>query len=178
LGLRVSGKLAPEAVKPGPDRDDALTVTAAAPVEDRVSVCAAGVFNATSPKSTLVVLRLSVAAALSCRAKVSDTPPALAVSVADSVEFAGETVAVKLALLAPAATLTEDGTLTNELLLDKLTVNPPLAAAAFSVTAQLSVPDPVIELLVQFSALSTGTPVPLRLTLTGDPVNELLVSVS
>jgi hypothetical protein len=125
-----------------------------------------------------VVLRLSVAAALSCRAKVSDTPPALAVSVADSVEFAGETVAVKLALLAPAATLTEDGTLTNELLLDKLTVNPPLAAAAFSVTAQLSVPDPVIELLVQFSALSTGTPVPLRLTLTGDPVNELLVSVS
>jgi hypothetical protein len=67
---------------------------------------------------------------------------------------------------------------TAELLLARLTVNPPLAAAAFSVTVQLSVPAPVIEPFVQLSALNTGNPVPLRLTTVEDPVEELLVRVS
>ena len=75
-----------------------------------------------------------------------------------------ETVAVKAAVVAPAATVTVAGTATDELLLARLTVNPPVAAAAFSVTVQLSVPAPVIEPLVQLSPLSIGTPVPLRLT--------------
>ena len=50
--------MAPEAVNPDPVRDEALIVTAVVPVEDRVSVCAAVVLTATSPKSTLVELRL------------------------------------------------------------------------------------------------------------------------
>jgi hypothetical protein len=57
-------------------------------------------------------------------------------------------------------------------------VKPPLAAAAFSDTVQLSVPAPVMDPLLQRSALSTGTPVPLRLTTVEDPVEELLVKVS
>jgi len=87
-------------------------------------------------------------------------------------------VAVKLAVVEPAATVTEPGTVTVELLLARLTVNPPVAAAAFRVTVQLSVPDPVNELLVQLSPLSTGTPVPLRPTTVKVPPEELLVRVS
>jgi hypothetical protein len=68
-----------------------------------------------------------------------------------------DTVAVKLAVVAPAATVTLAGTTTAELLLARLTANPPLGAAAFSVTVQLSVPAPVIDPLAQVSALNTGT---------------------
>jgi hypothetical protein len=60
-----------------------------------------------------------------------------------------DTVAVKLAVVDPAATATDAGTVTAELLLARLTANPPLGAAAFSVTEQLSVPAPVIDELVQ-----------------------------
>jgi hypothetical protein len=67
-----------------------------------------------------------------------------------------DTVAVKLAVVDPAATVTEAGTVTAELLLARLTANPPLGAAAFSVTVQLSVPAPVIDPLAQVSALNTG----------------------
>jgi hypothetical protein len=63
-------------------------------------------------------------------------------------------------------------------LLARLTANPPLAAAASNVTVQLSVPVPVIDPLVQLSALSTGTPAPLRLMVVEVPVEELLVMVS
>ena len=81
-------------------------------------------------------------------------------------------------MVEPAATVTEAGTVTDELLLARLTVNPPVAAAAFSVTVQLSVPGSGDEPLVQLSALSTGTPVPLRLTAVEVPLEELLVRVS
>jgi hypothetical protein len=43
---------------------------------------------------------------------------------------------------------------------------------------QLSVPAPVIELLVQLNPLSTGTPVPLRLTAVDVPVDASLVIVN
>jgi hypothetical protein len=89
-----------------------------------------------------------------------------------------ETVAEKLALVAPAATVTEAGTDADELLLDRPTLNPPLAAAAFSVTVQASVPDPVMEELVQLSEFRTGTPTPLRLTEVEEPVEELLDKLS
>jgi hypothetical protein len=88
------------------------------------------------------------------------------------------TVAEKLALLDPAATVTDAGTVIAELLLDRLTVNPPVAAAALSVTVQLSVPVLFIEPLAQLNPVSTGTPVPLRFTIVELPVDELLVSVS
>jgi hypothetical protein len=68
-----------------------------------------------------------------------------------------ETVAVALAVVAPAATVTDAGTVTSELLLAKLTVKPPVGAAVFRDTVQLSVPEPVIDPLVQLRALSVGT---------------------
>ena len=103
---------------------------------------------------------------------------ALAVRVAVCAELTGATVAVNVALLAPAATVTEPGTVTLELLLERLTANPPVAALAFSVTVQLSVPAPVMELPEQLSALSTGTPDPLRLITVDVPLEELLVRVT
>jgi hypothetical protein len=65
-------------------------------------------------------------------------------------------VAVKLAVVDPAATVTEAGAVTAELLLATLTANPPLGAAAFSVTVQLSVPAAVIDALAQFNPLKVG----------------------
>jgi hypothetical protein len=64
--------------------------------------------------------------------------------------------AVKLLVEAPAATLTLAGTATAELLLATLTANPPLGAAAFRVTVQLSVPAPVIDELPQLSPVNSG----------------------
>ena len=89
-----------------------------------------------------------------------------------------DTVAEKLALVAAAATVTEAGTVTAELVLDRFTVNPPLAAAELSDTVQESVPAPVIDELVHVSPVSTGAPVPLRVTWDDEPVEELLARVS
>jgi hypothetical protein len=69
-------------------------------------------------------------------------------------------VAVKLPVVAPAATVTLAGTVTEELLLAKPTANPALAAGTFSVTVQLSVPAPVTDDLPQWSPLNSAVPVP------------------
>jgi hypothetical protein len=89
-----------------------------------------------------------------------------------------KTVAVKLAVVAPAATVTDAGTVTAELLLVRLTANPPLAAATFSVTVQLSVPALVIDALLQVKPLNAGVPEPLRLITVDVPLDELLVKVN
>jgi hypothetical protein len=127
----------------------------------------------------LVALILSVGTPLpNCSKKVFAVLPALAVKVAVCDVLTAVTVAVKLAVAAPEATLTLTGTVTAELLLATLTAKPPVAAAAFNVIVQLSVPAPVIDPLVQLIALSTGTPLPLRLTTVDVPVEELLVIVN
>ena len=78
----MSGKVAPETEKPVPATVAALTVTAAVPVEDRVTDWVAGEFVKTSPKPMLVALMLSVGMPVpSCRAEVCATPPALAVNM-------------------------------------------------------------------------------------------------
>jgi hypothetical protein len=101
-----------------------------------------------------------------------------AVNIAVCAVLTAVTVAAKLAVVAPAATDTDPRTVTAVLLLPTLTTNPPVAAAAFTVTVQLSVPAPVIEPLEQVSPVKTGTPVPLRLTTFDVPVDELLVTVN
>jgi len=155
--VRVSGKLTPEIVKPDPLTAAALMVTEAVPVELNVSDCVVAVFTATVPNDKLLELTPSVETfAPSDNEKVSSSPPAFAVSVATWADPTAATVAVKDALEAPAATVTEDGTTTDELLLVKATANPPLAAAAFNVTVQLSVPAPVIEPLVQLKPVNVG----------------------
>jgi hypothetical protein len=85
---------------------------------------------------------------------------------------------VKIAVVEPAATVTVAGTVTAALLLATPTVNPPLAAAAFNVRVQLSVPAALNDPVLQLRPLSTGTPVPLRLIRVEVPLAELLVSVN
>ena len=85
------------------------------------------------------------------------------------------------ALVAPAGTVTALGTVTAELLLDRFTISPPLGAEALSVTAQASVPDPVMAPLLQDSALNAAgvaVPDPLRPITAELPVDELLAMVS
>jgi hypothetical protein len=86
-------------------------------------------------------------------------------------------VAEKAVLAVPAATTTETGTVTEELLLARLTVKPPVAAAVFSVTVQASVAEPVIDEFAQAMALSTGRPAPVRLMAALGLVEELLLTV-
>jgi hypothetical protein len=179
LGFSVSGKVAPETVKPAPLIASALTLTAAAPVELSVTVCVAAVFTGSLPNVKVVALTVSVGTvAPSCSAKVFDTLFALAVSVTVVAVLTAVAVAVNVALLDPAATVTDAGMVTAVLLLARLTASPPVAAAAFNETVQLSVPAPVIDPLVQVSPVNTGTPVPVSVTAVEVPVEELLVSVS
>jgi hypothetical protein len=113
-----------------------------------------------------------------------ESVPEVAVKVVACVVVTDAMVAEKAALEALAGTVTVAGKVTAASLLERLTFNPPLPAAALSVTVQASVPEPVIELLAQESALSVpGTigadvPVPLRLITADGLVAELLVRVS
>lgn len=81
-------------------------------------------------------------------------------------------VAVKVPVDALAGTVIEDGTVTAELLLARLTNSPPAGAGVPRLTVQVSVPAPVIELLAHEIALSPDVPVPLMLTVML-PVEEL-----
>jgi hypothetical protein len=105
-------------------------------------------------------------------------PPALAVSVAVCAVLTVETAAWKLALVAPAATVTEAGTVTAVELLDRLTTWPPVGAAAFNVTVQLSFAALVSEALAHVRLLGIACPVPLRAIAELVPVEELLVRVT
>jgi hypothetical protein len=133
----------------------------------------------TLPNANVEALTPSVGTlAPSCSAKVFALLPALAVRVTFCDVLTELTVAVNPALVCPAGILMEAGTVTAELLLERPTVKPPLAAAVFSVAVQLSVPAPVMEPLEQVNPVSTGTPVPLNVMEVVAPVDELLVRVS
>lgn len=157
----------------------AVTVTAPVPVDFSVTVCVVAALTFSVPKEMLAALKPSVGtAAPRLMPNVSFTLPALAVTVSDCPVLTAATVAENVAVADPAATVTEEGTVTAELLLASFTANPPVAAAAFSVTVQESVPDPEKAELVHVSPLSTGMPVPLRLTAVEFPVDESEASVS
>ena len=93
-----------------------------------------------------------------------------------------EAVAWNPALVAPAATVTDVGTVRAELLLARFTVMPPLAAAEFKLTEQESDANSSTELLLQVSEMragaSVGNPVPSRLITAVGSVAALLVTVS
>lgn len=165
----------------------ALIVTGAVPVDASVKDCVEVTFNATSPKGTLLALMLNVEVpGFNCNAKLSVTVPALAVNVAVWAVLTAETLAVKPVLVDPAGIVTVAGTVAAALLLDRLTVNPPLCAAAVKVSMHESVLVPVMLPLLQESALNAGiglpeepdVPVPPRFTTAVDPVEELLLMVS
>jgi hypothetical protein len=166
-------------VYPDPATAAALTFTGAVPVDVSVSDCVAAVPTFTFPNDKFDALMPNFGTVEpNCRANVSAAPPALAVSVTVVGVLTDVTLAVKLALVAPDATVTEAGIVTAVLLLARLTAKPPLGAAAFSVTVQLSVPAAENDPLVQLRPPNIGTPVPLRFTAVEVPVEELLVSVS
>lgn len=157
-------------VKPGPVIVAALIVTGAAPVDVIVTERVTGAFSATLPKVTLVALMLSVEfAAFNSRAKLVVTFPALALSFTACAVDTGNAFAVNWAVVALAITVTVAGAETAVLLLDKLTLKPPTGAGPLIVTVQAFVPDPVMDALLQETALSctglwaSATPVPLRM---------------
>jgi hypothetical protein len=81
-------------------------------------------------------------------------------------------------LVAVAGTVTEPGTATELLLLARLTVRPPVGAAPDRLTVHTSASDPVIEVLLQETALTVGItamPAPPMLTVA---VGALLVIVT
>jgi hypothetical protein len=182
LGFKVTGKVAPDIVKPVPDNVAALMVTGAVPLEVSVTGNVVGVFTVTLPNARLAGLMVNVGtAAFNCRAKVFDTPPVLAVRVTDCAVVTEVTVAVNPALVALAGTTTVAGTVTAVLLLLSPTLTPPLPAAELSVTVQLSLPAPVSDALLQDTELNvpaTAVPVPLSPISAVPLVDELLWIVS
>lgn len=154
----------------------ALTVTAEVPVDDRVKVCVEGVLTLTLPNDRLEELTLSeIEAACNCTPADAEMPVALADTVTACATFTAETVAEKLPLVAPAANAIEAGTTKAELLLLRLTFNPPVGTIALVDTVQLSVPAPVIVELLQLNWDSLGTPLPFSPILFKDASDELLV---
>ena len=156
----MAGNVPPDTENPVPVTVAELTVTAAVPTDLSVTGWVVGVLITTVPKDTLVALTLSVAVppvvGFSCSENVFETPFAVAVRVTACVVLTAATVAVKFAVVALLDTVTEPGTVTTLLLLERLTLTPPLPAALLSVTVHASVPAPVIEALVQDNALTVG----------------------
>jgi hypothetical protein len=151
-------------------------MSCAVPDDVIVTDCVVAIFKSSIPKFTLAVLRLSAAfTAFSCTAYVLETPPAVAVSVAVCAVFTAVAVAVKGALEDPAATVTEAGTVTALLLLDRLTTVA-LVPAAVSVTVHASVAAPVSQALLHETPLNCGCPDPLSAIV--PPLGALLAIVT
>ena len=104
--------------------------------------------------------------------------PDVAVRVTDCALVTAATLAVNAALVAVAGTVIEEGTVTALLLLASDTLTPPVGAEPDRLTVHASARDPVIELLLQDTALTVGAtlvPVPLRVTVA---VGALLAMVN
>ena len=167
-GFNVAGKLPPETENPVPVIDAELMVTATLPLEVIVTDFDTAVPTATLPNDSEVALRLKAAvAALSCSETDRELLPLVAVNVTDCAPVTEAAFAVNAALVAPAATVTEPGTVTALPLLARETLRPPVGAAPDKLTVQVSASAPVMEVLLQDTALTVGVtvvPVPLRLT--------------
>jgi hypothetical protein len=134
-------------------------VTGAVPVEVKTTGRVDDFPTYTFPKLMLVVLVLMLrvgTAAFNCSEKLFEILLAVAVNVTDCAELTANAFAVKLTLVALADTITDDGTVTPALLLERFTSIPPLGAELLSATVQASVPAPVIDALLQETALSVG----------------------
>ena len=162
----MAGNVAPETEKPAPVTEPAFTVTATVPEDVKVTDFVTAVFSATLPNDRAVALTFSVGvAAFNCRANPLEAPPALAEIVADCAVVTDATVALNDALADAAGTVTEAGTVTALLLLERLTAIPPVGADPLNVTVHASVPAPVIDEVPQETVLTVGAvdaPVPLK----------------
>jgi hypothetical protein len=186
-GFKVAGRLIDETEKPLPVTATEFTVTAAVPVELSVTVWVVERFTTTDPNEMLVAFSVSVdVAAFSCSETVLEELPDVAVRVADCALLTEATLAVNDALVVVAGTVIELGTVTMLLLLERLTLWPPVGAEPDKLTVHVSASAPVMEVLLQDTALTVGVtvvPVPLRLTvavgalleIVNCPVSELAV---
>jgi len=177
-GFNVAGRLTAEAEKPAPDTVNEFTVTGAVPLEVRVTVCVVELFTITVPNATLVAFRVSAGvAAFSCSETAFEVLPVVAVRVTDCALVTEATFAVNVALVAVAGTVTELGTATALALLPRLTLRPPVGAEPDKLTVHESVSDPVMEVLLQLTALTVGAtvvPVPLRPTVAVGALLEIV----
>ena len=176
--MRVRGKDAPEFVKPAPERVAELTVTGALPVEERVSDWVVAVLIPMLPKAMLVALIVRVGTeATNWMGNFTLAEPAEAVKVAVCAVETEAAAAVKVALAEPAGTAIEAGMVTAAMLLARVTAKPPAGAGVFSVTVQMSVPEPVMEALAQESPVRVAVPVPVRLIADGLPAELLTMEI-
>ncbi len=175
----MAGSEPPEKEKLAPLTAAELTVTGAVPVELNVIGCATGVFTIRCQTHTDVAFTVKAeVAAFSCRETVLEALPVVAVSVATCAVLTAAAFAMNAALVAVAGTDTEPGTMTELLLLARLTFRPPVGAAPDKLTVHASASDPVMEVLLQETALTVGvtaTPAPLKLIVA---VGALLVIVT
>ena len=150
----MTGKFPPETVKPVPEIESELMVTATVPLEVRVTDLVAAVPTATLPNESEVALRLKAGvAAFSCNAKLCEELFSLAVIVAVCDVLTEFTDAVNEAVDAPGTTDTLVGTVTALLLLRSVTFKPLDGAGELRDTVQAVVAAPVNELLAQANAL-------------------------
>ena len=88
---------------------------------------------------------------------VLEAPLLVAVTTTAVLEETAPAVARNTALVDPAATVTEAGTVSAALLSESATTRPPVGAAALRVTVQEVVPPAVTEVGAQESVLGTGS---------------------
>jgi hypothetical protein len=144
-------------------------LTAAVPVDVNVSDFVTDVFTATLPNERLVALTVSVGTGgFNCNANVFERllEVAVRVTVCDAVNE--DTVATKLALVALSATVTDAGTVTVLLLLERLTRIPPAGAGPLNATVHVIEPEAIIDELLQVKELKPTkvevVPLPCSLT--------------
>jgi hypothetical protein len=167
-GFSVVGIVIPVAPNRAPATETDEIVTGAVPEEVSVTVCVAELFTTTPPNEILLAFSVSFGVpTFSCSESALEVLPVVAVTVADCALVTEATFAVKVALVAVAGTVTTLGTVTALLLLARPTLTPPVGAEPDRLTVHESASVPVIELLLQLTALTVGAtvdPVPLRLT--------------
>jgi hypothetical protein len=90
-------------------------------------------------------------------------------------------LAENVALLAPAGTVTEDGTFTIDVLLERLINNPFVGAAALVVTVHVSVAAALRLVLAQVKPLNAAAclvPLPCNVTEAAAPDEALVITLS
>ena len=143
----MSGKVPPETENPEPETESELMVTAAVPLDVSVTDLVTAVPTETFPKDSEVALRLRAGtAAFKVIVTLFEDAFALALTVAVWVELTLDAAALNVAVEAPAATVTLDGTESELELVAMATLCPPERAAPLSETVHVVLPAPVNEL--------------------------------
>jgi hypothetical protein len=177
-GFKVSGVKNPVAPKRDPATESAEIVTGAVPEEVRVTDCVPVLPTETFPKVTVDVLKVRTGvAAFSCSKTDFDVLPLVAVRVADCAVATEATPAVKRPFVDPAGIVMLAGTVTALLLLARFTVSPPVGAEPDKLSVQVSASVPMIEALLQETALTVGAaamPAPLMFTVAVGALPEMV----